>query len=342
MLSRSGRMVLAIMLCAALVLSMSCCAVAKTVSEPVAAPADGAVVFQVRIGGATVEYTWGDISGKNEFPSLTATYAAKINDELSSQEWTGVALAAILNDASQQLGMALNSDYLVKVVAADNWAASFTVGEALDAANRYLLAPEAVKNYDETTAYANSYARILRGDATMLPNQANIRCVASVEILNADGSALGALVTPAAKQVTLSRQALIFNGRPVELEAYNIDGSNYLKLRDIAALLNGTADQFEVSFDAATRVMLAETGKPYTAVGGELAKGADQSATCQASAWTLQVNGVAKSAYVYNLGGNNFFKLRDLGAGLGFRVEYDAAANSAVIISTDYQAPVEV
>ena len=36
---------------------------------------------------------------------------------------------------------------------------------------------------------------------------------------------------------------------------------------------------------------------------------------------------------VYNIGGNNYFKLRDLGDALGFTVDYDADSNTAIVLS---------
>ena len=54
-----------------------------------------------------------------------------------------------------------------------------------------------------------------------------------------------------------STQAVFVNGVPVELEAYNINGSNYVKLRDVGETLN-----FEVYWDGAA-VQIDSTA-PYT------------------------------------------------------------------------------
>ena len=48
-------------------------------------------------------------------------------------------------------------------------------------------------------------------------------------------------------QVTLSRQKFYMDGDPVQLEAYNINGSNYVKLDDLSKLVG-----FELSFDSKT------------------------------------------------------------------------------------------
>ena len=141
------------------------------------------------------------------------------------------------------------------------------------------------------------------------------------------------LVFPAAAfHTVLSTQNLTVDGQKIACEKYNIDGSNYFKLRDIAYLLNGTGSQFSVGFEDG--VVSISTGAGYEALGTELAAGADKSATAQPSAQTIMINGEKRSDLsVYNIGGNNFFKLRDLGDSLGFFVDYDAATATAIVQS---------
>ncbi len=136
-----------------------------------------------------------------------------------------------------------------------------------------------------------------------------------------------------APEVQLSRQAVTVDGKAVSTEVYNIDGSNYFKLRDVAAMLADTGAKFSVSYDESARAISAKSGEAYTAVGGELTVGSDKSATCVVSDQSLIVNGTALKVTVYNIGGNNFFKLRDLGQALEFGVDYDAAT-STVLVTT--------
>ena len=117
-----------------------------------------------------------------------------------------------------------------------------------------------------------------------------------------------------------SAQKLSVNGKTVDCDKYNIDGSNYFKLRDLAALLDGTGSQFDVGWDAAQGVVSITTKHAYTEPNGhELELGADQSGTTVPSAQTIMIDGVVrKDLTVYNIGGSNFFKLRELGDALGF------------------------
>ena len=151
-----------------------------------------------------------------------------------------------------------------------------------------------------------------------------------------------ALCVPAAAfSAQLSAQNLIVNGAAVACEKYNIDGSNYFKLRDLAMLLSGTGSQFDVGWDSVGGVVSITTGHPYTtATGHELEVGADNSAAAQPSAQTILIDGVLQSDLtVYNIGGSNFFMLRELGNKLGFAVDYDKATNTAIITSAPAEKP---
>ena len=131
-----------------------------------------------------------------------------------------------------------------------------------------------------------------------------------------------------------SSQALTVNGVARTCDIYNIGGYNYFKLRDIAMLLNGTGSQFSVGWDASSQTVSVRTGSPYSKLGGELEIGADKSATAKSSPQTITINGVKKTGLsIYNIGGNNYFKLADLGAAIGFDVSYDAATRTVLVKS---------
>ena len=139
------------------------------------------------------------------------------------------------------------------------------------------------------------------------------------------------------KGASLSPQKLEVNEKSIECEKYNIYDYNYFKLRDIAKLLSGTDSQFEVGWDEATETISITTGKPYTEVGGELALRGDYSKKAKVSSQTILIDGkLVSNLSVYNIGDNNFFKLRDLGAALGFEVDYQADTDTAEVFSTDY------
>ena len=141
-------------------------------------------------------------------------------------------------------------------------------------------------------------------------------------------------VGASAATVVLSPQKLAVDGLLFECEMYNIDGSNYFKLRDLAYLLMDTPVEFAVSYDAVANAVIIAPGLPYEPNGTELVTGADNSATAvpsPQSVWFLDAP--VDTLSIYNIGGSNFFKLRDLGNLLGFTVDYDAASNTAIVLS---------
>ena len=152
-------------------------------------------------------------------------------------------------------------------------------------------------------------------------------------------AALTAAVSPAAlaaPRVTVTPQKVYVNGVQHDFEAYAIDGYNYFRLRDLAYLLNGTKSQFSVDWDKENNAIVTATGEPYAAVGNEMRAGQDHSSTAVPSTQKMTVNGEEIKLSPYNIGWSNFFKLRDLGAALGFNVEYVQKGNTVQISSTDY------
>lgn len=124
---------------------------------------------------------------------------------------------------------------------------------------------------------------------------------------------------------------ILVNGKSVAFDAYKINDNNYFKLRDLAYILSGTAKQFEVRWDAAAKAILLTSGKPYTAIGGEMAsKGGGAKAPAPTDSKIL-LNGTEVFFTAYNIDGNNYFKLRNIGAALNFSVEWDGERNTIVI-----------
>ncbi|MDR1665040.1 MAG: hypothetical protein LBR83_09000, partial [Clostridiales bacterium] len=118
-------------------------------------------------------------------------------------------------------------------------------------------------------------------------------------------------------------------------EAYNIEGSNYFKLRDLAYVLNGTAKQFNVGYDGATQAITIATGQPYVPAGGEMTMGDGGAKTAVLTASRIYLDGVELSPTVYNIGGNNFFKLVDVMEALNIGVTYNETTR-AIGIDTGY------
>ena len=72
------------------------------------------------------------------------------------------------------------------------------------------------------------------------------------------GTALVAPVAGAALTAQLSSQKIVIDGKPAQIEAYSINGSNYAKIRDI-----GRAMDFSVEYDSLTNTVRIDSGTPY-------------------------------------------------------------------------------
>jgi len=134
--------------------------------------------------------------------------------------------------------------------------------------------------------------------------------------------------------ITHAQQNVMVNGKMVATDTYNINnGNNYLKLRDLAMLLNDTDAQFAVRYNARNGTISLTTGKPYTPVGGELTVGKDLAASCVRNTSDITINGDVVNLKAYTFGGYNFFRLRDLNGLLGFTVDYLPEENAISIQS---------
>lgn len=125
--------------------------------------------------------------------------------------------------------------------------------------------------------------------------------------------------------------SVLLDGKTVSLDAYEIADNNYFKIRDLASVLSGTNSQFEVTWNAVNQAIQLTPGVPYTPVGGELTKGNGQSQPAKVSNAKILLNGASLDLKAYEINGNTYFKLRDLGEALGFGVDWDSAQNAILI-----------
>lgn len=123
-----------------------------------------------------------------------------------------------------------------------------------------------------------------------------------------------------------------FNGKLMEgLEVYNIGGSSYFKLRDIAMMFSATSGKFSVDYNNEKKLISITSKKDYKPTKTELQKGDGKNKKATDSNAKLEVNQKEKSLQAYNIGGNNYYKLRDLAEALDFEVGYDNSAKMILI-----------
>jgi hypothetical protein len=147
------------------------------------------------------------------------------------------------------------------------------------------------------------------------------------------GDAAASQATTAAKPAdnatpaTPTAASVQVNGTSVSFEAYNIGGSNFFKLRDLAIALNGTEKNFEVKWDAAVNAINLISGQAYTPVGNELAVSENPTGKkATETTASLYFDGKPVELTAYNIDGSNYFKLRDIAKLVNFGVTWDADA----------------
>ena len=146
--------------------------------------------------------------------------------------------------------------------------------------------------------------------------------------LPATATATASAAVPAAMP---SSATVLVDGKNTTFDAYSIGGNNYFKLRDIAYVLNGSAKQFAVGWDSANNAISLSSGKRYTEVGGEMTgKGAD-TITPNPTSSRIYLNNKEVTLTAYNIDGNNYFKLRDIGKTLNFGIDWNAEKRTIAI-----------
>ncbi len=151
-------------------------------------------------------------------------------------------------------------------------------------------------------------------------------CFALLVPAAAAGPAIG--YTPRAAKATnntivVSNSPDVPDAHVVRPAAYKVEGDNYFRLRDLAMLLRGSAREFAVDYDVAAKTVSITSGRTYEPIGGEMSGTAAGYGSAIPTNNAIRIDGESASLTVFKIGGDNYFRLRDLGRALGFYVGYD-------------------
>ncbi len=138
------------------------------------------------------------------------------------------------------------------------------------------------------------------------------------------------------------KQTITVNGEKHELTAYALKDANggltnYVRVRDIASLVNGTSAQFDVRWNNAVELV---SGEAYQANGSEFTvpfSGEQTFTYSTAPTLYYETPQPFLSAIVLTDatgGGYTYYKLRDLGELLGFRVDW--SEEKGIFIETEF------
>lgn len=120
--------------------------------------------------------------------------------------------------------------------------------------------------------------------------------------------------------------------RTLPFSTYNINNYNYFKLRTLANYMNHTVKKFDVKYDESKDAVFISTGKNYSDYDAmEMVKKIYGDKEAHETRQKIFVDNKEIKIEWYNIEGNNYFKLRDLGDVLDFMVDYDNESNTVII-----------
>lgn len=183
----------------------------------------------------------------------------------------------------------------------------------IDKSGREVVAP----GYDTAGDFSDGVAWVSRDDNYML-------------LLAGDGADTAAAPIPSTGTAYAATQTVEVDGEAVLFECYALkdergNPTNYIKLRDIASVLNHTAAQFEVGWSKSG--VTVTPGQPYTPNGSEMSTPFSGDRSYEVPAAQTWINGAVADLQAIVLaddrgGQYTYYKLRDLGGVLGFKVDW--------------------
>lgn len=123
------------------------------------------------------------------------------------------------------------------------------------------------------------------------------------------------------------------NGNEVEMYGYNVNYSNYFKIRDIAMVLRTTPAKFNVIWDTSLNAISITKGIKYEIVGGELSRDETEVSDIVQNNSPVYIDGWEHELVSYNINGSTYFKIRDIADIIGFGANWNDATNTLEITS---------
>ncbi|MDD4688581.1 MAG: hypothetical protein PHE51_02405 [Eubacteriales bacterium] len=158
------------------------------------------------------------------------------------------------------------------------------------------------------------FAEVSKGSA---PDLSKVVFIKPNALSDAPSPTIAPSATVTAKQ---TKTAFMLNGAEVNLPAYSINENNYVKLRDVGALLK---TRFDVRWEDGKAKLYNKMS--YNFVGGELENIDATDKTAQSSTTNFvwgDTGDAVTGLTAYTIGGNNYIKLRDIAKLFDFDVDW--------------------
>lgn len=132
------------------------------------------------------------------------------------------------------------------------------------------------------------------------------------------------------RKVKATTQKVRLDDKDVVIYGYNIDGENYFKLRDVAAVLKDSKVKFGVEYKDG--LVTLTKGADYKVLDTDQ-KEVKAESEAMLTNDKVKVGETDLTAKAFKIDGNNYYRVRDLGKALEFGVDYDEEANTVLLSS---------
>ena len=150
-------------------------------------------------------------------------------------------------------------------------------------------------------------------------------------------SGMGAFAQTEGLWVRASRSAIAIDAYLTDTETYVIEGTSYLKLRDIAYLLSQTDLAFGIQWDGKTGVTQLVLGGDYVHDWGDATPPNVKAKLASPNQMVLKVGGKTQTLATYKIDGSNYLRLRDSAGLIGAEIKWEPS--TSVIHITDPKNP---
>lgn len=143
-------------------------------------------------------------------------------------------------------------------------------------------------------------------------------------------------VAPTTETATATSVTVNVDGQAKTAYGYSINGKDYFRLRDMAALVNGTGKQFDISEAPGMNMVTIKTynSPVYTAIGGELTTTTSGTQTATPTTKNYAIDSSEVRPSVYNIDGAEYVNLIDLAQIVDFNTTKDSSTNTISIDTT--------
>lgn len=131
-----------------------------------------------------------------------------------------------------------------------------------------------------------------------------------------------------------NNQKIALDGAEVKVGTYLVEDYTYIKLRDVAAILNETSNRFNLGRSIEDKsVLVIDLNGSYDILDSDLQEITKEKAKASVGVTKVDIFGEIKELKTALIDGFNYVQLRDLAKLVGFEVGYDAK-NKTILINT--------